>query len=108
MANANPVRVPQRSRLRFSEFLSVGGVEFWDFVDFPEMPEQPDDLLYQVKSTDRLDTLAFRFYGDSIFWWIIAVANEMELIEVELNLGTILRIPSPRYVKEILFVKAKV
>ena len=102
------VDVPQRSRLRFSEFLSLDGFEFWDFVDLPTIPEQPDDLLYQSKSVDRLDTLAYSFYGDPIYWWVIAAANDLELIEAELNLGTILRIPSPRYVKEILFVKAKV
>ena len=102
------VEVPQRSRLRFSEYLSVDGFEFWDFVDVPTIPEQPNDLLYQVRSSDRLDILAHRFYGDAIYLWVIAAANNLELIEAELNLGAILRIPAPRYVKEILFVKAKV
>lgn len=102
------VEVPPRSRLRFSEYLTLDGFEFWDFVDLPTIPEQPDDLLYQSKSVDRLDTIAYRFYGDAIYWWVLAAANDLELIETELNLGTILRIPSPRYVKEILFVKAKV
>lgn len=104
----SPVNVPQRSRLRFTEFLSIDGFEFWDFVDFPEVPEQPDDLLYQMTSDDRLDTLAFKFYGEALYWWVIAVANGMENIDVESNLGLSLRIPSPRYVKEILFSKAKV
>jgi hypothetical protein len=105
---ANPVSVPRRSRLRFTEYLSLDGFEFWDFVDLPTIPEQPDDSLYQVRSIDRLDTIAFRFYGDPIFWWVIAAANGLELVETELNVGDILRIPSPRYVKENLFVKAKV
>lgn len=104
----SPINVPQRSRLRFGKFLSVDGFEFWDFVDLPAIPEQPDDSLYQVKSYDRLDTIAYRFYGDAIYWWVIAAANGLELVEVELNLGTVLRIPSPRYVKEILFLKARV
>ena len=102
------VNVPQRSRLRFSELLEIDGFEFWDFVDSPTSPEQPDDLLYQVKSSDRLDSIAFRFYGDSIYWWVLAATNGLELIEAELNVGTILRIPAPRYVREILFKKVKV
>lgn len=102
------VDVPQRSRLRFTELLTIDGVEFWDFVDFPTVPEQSDDLQYQSTSVDRLDTLANQFYGSPIFWWVIAVANDMELIEVELNVGTVLRIPSPRYVRDNLFAKTKV
>jgi hypothetical protein len=102
------VNVPPRSRLRFTELLTVSGVEFWDMVDFPEVPEQPDDIQYVVTAIDRLDTLAYQFYGASLNWWIIAVANGMELIEVELNLGQTLRIPSPRYVRENLFAKTKV
>lgn len=102
------VDVPPRSRLRFTELLTVNGVEFWDLVDFPTVPEQPDDLQYQVVANDRLDTLADQFYGSSIFWWIIAVANGMDLIEVELNIGAVLRVPSPRYVRESLFAKTKV
>lgn len=102
------VAIPPFSRLRFTELLSIEGVEFWDMVDFPTVPEQTDDLQYQVMDTDRLDTLAFRFYGNSIYWWVIAVANDMEIIEVELNVGMPLRIPSPRYVRENLFSKSKV
>ncbi len=100
--------VPPRSRLRFTELLTIGGVEFWDMVDFPVVPQQIDDIIYQVKSVDRMDTLAFTYYGNPIYWWVIAVANGMELIEVELCLGMMLRIPSPRYVREILFSKTKV
>jgi hypothetical protein len=99
------VTVPQVSRLRFSEFLSANGVEFWDFVDYPTIPEQPDDLQYQRTAIDRLDTLAQRFYGNPVLWWVIAVANNMDLIEVELSVGTVLRIPSPRYVRDNLFAK---
>lgn len=102
------VNVPLRSRLRFTELLTVEGVEFWDMVDFPSVPEQPDDIQYVVTAIDRLDTLAYQFYGASLNWWIIAVANDMELIEVELNIGMTLRIPSPRYVRENLFAKTKV
>ena len=102
------VQVPPRSRLRFTDLLTVEGVEFWDMVDFPTVPEQPDDLQYEVTAVDRLDTIAYAFYGQSLFWWVIAVANDMELIEVELNVGKTLRIPSPRYVRENLFAKTKV
>ena len=100
--------IPRRSRLRFSTLLSSSGFEFWDLPDYPSIPEQPDDLQYQVTSADRLDLLAFKFYGDQIYWWVLAVANGMELIQTEFNVGLILRIPSPRWVSANLFAKATV
>lgn len=102
------VNIARRSRVRFGELLTAEGYEFWDFPEYPAIPKQPDDLLYQVTSVDRLELLAFRFYNDPIYWWVIAVANDMELIQAELHVGTILRIPSPRYVSANLFATAKV
>lgn len=102
------VNIARRSRLRFSELLTSEGFEFWDLVDFPSIPEQPDDLLYQVTSVDRLDLIAFRFYKDPVYWWVIAAANGMELVQTELNVGMVLRIPAPRYVSANLFATATV
>jgi len=100
--------IARRSRLRFSSLLQSSGYEFWDLTDYPNVPEQPDDMQYQVTSADRLDLLAFKFYGDQIYWWVIAVANGMELIQTEFNVGLVLRIPSPRWVSDNLFEKATV
>lgn len=30
---------------------------------------------YQVRASDRIDTLAYKFYGNSGLWWVIADAN---------------------------------
>lgn len=100
--------LPRRSRLRFSELLVIDGFEFWDLVDYPEVPEQRDDLQYTTIQTDRLDLLAQRYYGDPIFWWVIAVANDLDLPQADLRPNLVLRIPSPRYVREVLFTKVKV
>jgi nucleoid-associated protein YgaU len=103
-----PVDIPQRSRQRFSDLFSVDGFEFWDLIDFPTIPVQPDDSQYTVLQTDRLDTLAHKFYNDVIYWWVIAVANDIDEPQSELSLGRVLRIPSPRYVREVLFLKVRV
>jgi len=102
------VKVRRFSRLRFGELITVDGVEFWDVLDLPTIPEQPDDLQYQVRKPDRIDLLAQRFYKDVRLWWVIAVANDMEIIPTDLNEGDEIRIPSPRYVKQELFKKASV
>jgi hypothetical protein len=100
------VRVPTRSRLRFADLGTLDGIEFWDLLDLPEIPDQPDDISYQVQGGDRMDRLAARFYGDPVLWWVLAVANEIEIIPTELQEGDFLRIPSPRYVTQELFKSA--
>ena len=99
------VKIAPHSRLRFGELYLIDGVEHWDILDMPTIVEQQDDLLYQVKRgvAERIDKLADRFYGDSKLWWVIAVANDMELAPTDLDEGDILTIPSPRYVLQELF-----
>lgn len=97
------VTIPRNSRLQFVDLLSVDDYEFWDLADLPEIPLQDGDFQYTVTSTDRIDTLANRFYGDPVLWWVIAVANGMELLPDDLVPDTVIRIPSPRYVKTQLF-----
>lgn len=71
------------------------------------IPELADDVRYQVIQGDRMDILAYRFYEDAALWWVIAVGNGMELIPTDLNEGEIIRIPSPRFVQQELFLDAK-
>lgn len=101
------VRVQQHSRLRFHRLLSVEGFEFWDHAVLPEIPAQQDDLTHLVSQGDRLDLLASRYYGDPTLWWVIAVANGLDLPQVDLNVGDSIRIPSPRYVRQELFKNAR-
>ena len=99
-------RVSNMSPLRFAELVTVDGVEFWNTLDLPEIPAQPGDIVHEVKSTDRLDLLAYEYYGDPVAKWVIAVANGMEILPTDLNAGDTIRIPSPRYVLTQLFKKA--
>lgn len=98
-----PVTIDRRSRLRFKDLVSIGGVEFWELDLFPTIPESPADIYYRVESVDRLDSLATRFYGDPNLWWVIAVANDINLNPTDLQVGQTIRVPSPAYVQENLF-----
>ena len=100
-----PTSVLQSSRLQFGDLLSYRGTEVWDTLDLPDIPVQTDDLQYMVQSADRIDRLAYRFYGDPILWWVIAAANDMEILPTDLYSGQILRIPSPGYVLQQLLPK---
>lgn len=97
------VTIDRRSRLRFKELVSIGEVEFWELDLLPTVPETTADIYYRVESTDRIDTISSNFYGDPNFWWVIAVANDMDILPTNLRVGQTIRIPSPTYVQENLF-----
>lgn len=102
------VKITLNSRLRFGELITLDGVEVWDLLDLPALPIRPDDETYVVQTGDRIDKIAFRFYGDPVLWWVIAVANDLEDIPTELSENQTLRIPSRAFVSQKLFQIAKV
>ncbi len=91
------------SRLRLTSLLDLQGTEVFELGDVPVFPNRADDLSYVVSDGDRLDVLAYRFYGDAVLWWVIAAANEFQLPVSEMFSGRTLRIPSPQYVTQELF-----
>ena len=58
------------------------------------------DQFHVVRNFDTLDALAFKFFGDSKYWWIIADINQI-LNPFELELGTVLLIPDLDIIKAI-------
>ena len=42
---------------------------------YPNIPYLASDNYVITTIGDRLDTLAYSYYGDSELWWIISVAN---------------------------------
>lgn len=95
------VNLTRNSRLNFGTLLLSDGVEFWDLINYPKIPEMTDDALYQVKAGDRLDVLAYKFYGYSEHWWILAIANDIELLPTDLYVGQTIRVPSATYVRSL-------
>jgi hypothetical protein len=102
------VTIAKNSRLRFSRLVTVDGYEFWNFFEYPTIEAQQDDIRHQVQGTDRMDLLAYRYYKSPRLWWVIAVANGMDILPTELVEGAIITIPSPRYVSQFLFEGAPV
>lgn len=100
------VTISTQSRLRFKELLEVKGVQFWELDELPTVPVSSSDLYYRVKQDDRIDLLATAFYSDPNLWWVIALANDLDLLPTNLIPNSIIRIPSPSYVLQNLFLKA--
>jgi phage tail protein X len=60
----------------------------------PEIPKQSDDIYVVSTFGDRLDLLAWNYYQNVKYWWIIAAANpELRKDTLNLEVGTQIRIP---------------
>jgi len=61
---------------------------------YPTIPATENDTYILTQYQDRLDLIAYDFYGDSTLWWVIAMANELPGDSLYLEVGTQLRIPA--------------
>jgi len=59
---------------------------------YPQIRTSADDIFIIVKETDRLDLLAYKYYGDVTMWWVIAQANHIKNT-FYIAPGTQIRIP---------------
>ena len=77
-----------------------GSVTFWDTPDFPYLIPQADDVYVVIDQyhLGRLDLLAYQQYGDPDLWWVIALANNINVIPTDVVLGMSVRIPPKNYV----------
>jgi hypothetical protein len=96
------VSISAASRLQFAELRIIDGITFWDLAELPAFTTRPTDMFHRVLGSDRIDTLANDYYGDEEFWWVIAWANDLEILPTDLNEGAIIVIPDPEFVRGVL------
>lgn len=56
-----------------------------------------DDRFHAVKDGDRIDRIAFDYLGNAALWWVICDYNDV-FYPLELEIGSVLRIPSLEFV----------
>jgi hypothetical protein len=62
---------------------------------YPDIQLTEDDFFILTLRGDRLDNLAYQFYGDPTLWWVISIANpDLPNDSLYPTLGYQLRIPS--------------
>lgn len=72
------------------------GIRYQGVTRYPEIPNSENDVYVITTDGDRLDNLAYQFYGDSTLYWIIASANPDQIYNLLYPvLGSQLRIPFP-------------
>jgi hypothetical protein len=59
-----------------------------------DIPRMNSDIYITYISSDRLDLISNRIYGDPQYWWMILAANGYQ-IEFDIEDGEILRVPYP-------------
>lgn len=62
---------------------------------YPDFPVRDTDIYIITRRTDRMDLLAYDYYGDQRYWVIIAKANALNNATIRPPVGTRLRIPYP-------------
>ena len=78
-------------------------------VRLPKIPVKIEDYYAYTTRGDRYDTLAQTFYGDSSYWWIIAICNPLNSSDSLVpEIGTQMRIPNKSRIPEILNIYSKV
>ena len=69
------------------------GKRFKKTIRYPKMAKESQDMYIISIQGDRLDNLAFKYYEDARLWWILARANNLGKGDMEVPIGTQLRIP---------------
>ena len=64
------------------------------FVLYPPIPRDVSDIYLMTTPGDRLDLIAYKYYGDVGYWWIIAEANAIGKGSMTIPVGMQLRVPT--------------
>jgi nucleoid-associated protein YgaU len=62
-------------------------------VIYPPIARKQSDIYVRTTIGDRIEMLAFKYYGNVNMWWLIAEANAVGKGSFAIPAGTLLRIP---------------
>lgn len=79
------------SRYKNSRINRKNNKSYYKTTIFDKVPVTDSDIYVITQFGDRLDLLAFEYYGDVSLWWYIARANDLNTMIVPENIQ--LRIP---------------
>lgn len=58
------------------------GIRVYQTTYYPEIKISDNDVFILPKEGERLDSLAYKYYGDVSLWWVIAKANGIKGVAV--------------------------
>lgn len=68
--------------------------QYFESTIYPKIKPTDNDIYIISTQSDRLDLLASKYYGNTSYWWIISVANNLNDASLSIEPGKQLRIPS--------------
>jgi hypothetical protein len=74
--------------------LKDGRKSYYSTIVFPTIQLSSDDIYIITENGDRLDKMAYEFYKDSSYWWILAEINKISNDSLYPEVGIQMRIPS--------------
>ncbi len=83
-------------RYQYSETLTTKDTKkkYLESTIYPKIKPTNEDTYIISTQSDRLDLLASKYYGNTMYWWIIAVANNLNDASLSIESGKQLRIPA--------------
>lgn len=96
------VNLRPNCRALFSTHFFKGDYEWFGFPEYPSFPMADDDVSVEVKMNTSLDNLSQEYYDTPELWFVIALANNIDIPYLDMYPGQILRIPTKTRVTSIL------
>lgn len=62
---------------------------------YPKIPKKTSDIYILSKKLERMDNLAYEYYGDPRYWWVIRRVNKLPGGTLQIPAGRRIRIPFP-------------
>ena len=70
------------------------GKQVYKSTIYPPIIPSSTDIVVISNTEDCLDTLAYKYYGDPTYWWVIANVNNLGKGRLSIPAGITLRIPT--------------
>ena len=85
---------PMSRYRKYFRITDSNGNEIIESYNRVEIVESDGDIYHKVKVSEvnRLDLIAYNYYGTSMLWWVIAEASNI-INPFNVPVGTVLRIP---------------
>ena len=84
------------SRYRRVYEIHDGGFRYLDLPVLGKIEEGSGDIYHTVlaEEEDRPDVIAYKYYGNVAYWWVVVFANPELINPHKVPAGMVLRIPS--------------
>ena len=71
-------------------------------INFPDQLDSTQIGYVTVKQKQPWTTISYNIYGTTELWWVICLLNKIENPVLSPDIGTVLKILNPTYLKNIL------